>query len=71
MQLFSLLGFLNLEDEFAPGNQGLKDQTFALKWIRDNIEKFGGNSGNVTISGESAGGTSVHYHTLSSFSKGN
>lgn len=42
----------------------------ALKWVRDNIEKFGGDAGNVTIFGESAGGCSVHYHMVSEMSKG-
>ncbi|KAJ8682870.1 hypothetical protein QAD02_018662 [Eretmocerus hayati] len=65
-----VLGFLNLDSEIAPGNQGLKDQVMALRWIRDNISNFGGNPQNVTIFGESAGGASVHYLTLSPLAKG-
>lgn len=38
------LGFLSTEDESCPGNFGLKDQVMVLKWVRDNIEKFGGDS---------------------------
>uniref|UniRef100_A0ABD2X6V0 Carboxylic ester hydrolase n=1 Tax=Trichogramma kaykai TaxID=54128 RepID=A0ABD2X6V0_9HYME len=65
-----VLGFLNLEDEIAPGNQGLKDQVMALEWVRDNISNFGGDPENVTIFGESAGGASVHYLTLSPLARG-
>nr|XP_050866508.1 esterase B1-like isoform X4 [Vespula vulgaris] len=60
-----VLGFLNLEDEVAPGNQGLKDQVMALRWVRDNIVVFGGDPQNVTIFGGSAGAASVHYLTIS------
>ncbi|NP_001165958.1 carboxylesterase clade A, member 3 [Nasonia vitripennis] len=64
-----VLGFLNLEDEYATGNQGLKDQALALRWVHENIGNFGGDPGNVTIFGESAGGASVHYLCLSPLSK--
>ncbi|CAB0029994.1 unnamed protein product [Trichogramma brassicae] len=65
-----IFGFLNLEDKLAPGNQGLKDQVMALKWVRDNIASFGGDPDRVTIFGESAGAASVHYLTLSPMTKG-
>lgn len=64
------LGFLSTGDEVIPGNTGLKDQSFALKWVRDNIMMFGGNPDSITLTGCSAGGASVHYHYLSPLSRG-
>ncbi|XP_077284724.1 juvenile hormone esterase-like [Arctopsyche grandis] len=65
-----VLGFLCLHTKEVPGNAGMKDQVAALRWVRDNISNFGGDPGNVTIFGESAGATSVTYHMVSPMSKG-
>ena len=53
------LGFLYMDG--IPSNLGLKDQICALKWVKENIEVFGGDPGNITIFGQSAGSISVSY----------
>ncbi|XP_055923213.1 juvenile hormone esterase isoform X2 [Eupeodes corollae] len=63
------LGFLANGPD-APGNSGLKDQVLALKWVRDNIEAFGGDPNLVTIFGESAGAASVQFLLLSPLANG-
>lgn len=54
----------------GPYNFGLYDQVAALKWVKANIARFGGDPGNVTIMGESAGGKSVLWHMASPLSRG-
>lgn len=52
------------------GNYGLMDQQAALRWVQQNIDKFGGDRRNVTIAGQSSGGLSVLVHLTSPDSRG-
>ncbi|MFC1535487.1 carboxylesterase/lipase family protein, partial [Thermodesulfobacteriota bacterium] len=60
----NVFGHLHLEDIVGKayagsGVAGMLDIVLALEWVRDNIERFGGDAGNVTIFGESGGGRKV------------
>lgn len=54
----------------ATTHYGLRDQQFAMQWVRNNIQNFGGDPNNVTIFGESTGATDVLFHIISPRAKG-
>lgn len=54
----------------GPYNFGLLDQVVALRWVQKNIAKFGGDPGDVTLMGQSAGAKSVLWHFASPLSRG-
>lgn len=62
--------FAIYQKDLFDSNCFLSDQIMALKWIRDNIEAFGGDPHNVTIAGESAGSSSVCLLMASPAAKG-
>lgn len=64
------LGLMSTGTKDAPGNNGFKDQSIALRWIRDNIRKFGGDPNSVTLMGQSAGARCVMLHLISPMSEG-
>jgi para-nitrobenzyl esterase len=71
------LGFLanpalRAEDPNHPsaGNYGIEDQIAAFQWVKANAAAFGGDPANMTIFGESAGGTSMFVHLVSPKSQG-
>lgn len=55
---------------YPASNFGLQDQIAALKWVQKNIELLGGDPGNVTIAGQSAGAVAVHTLVSSPLAKG-
>lgn len=71
-----VFGFLGLPESAsesphgAAGNYGLLDQLAALRWVRENVARFGGDPEQVTIAGESAGAISVNAHMASPLSRG-
>ena len=71
-----VFGFMALEDlrredpNRSVGNYGILDQIMALRWIRKNIEKFGGDPERITVFGQSAGAMSVQTLISSPLTRG-
>ena len=71
-----IFGFLSLPEltaaspHQASGNYALLDQIAALRWIRRNIAAFGGDAGNVTIAGQSAGAVDIGQLLVSALARG-
>ena len=71
--IFGFMAQRGLEQEsphHVSGNYGLLDQILALHWVHDNIAKFGGDPGNVTLFGQSAGAHDASLLMASPLAKG-
>lgn len=66
----SILGFLCIGTETAPGNAGLKDIIAGLRWVQENIAQFGGDPNNVSLFGHGSGAAAVDLVTVSPMATG-
>lgn len=63
-------GFLYTGTERAPGNQGVHDMLLSLRWVKENIERFGGDPNNVIVYGESSGSIAISAMIISPLANG-
>jgi carboxylesterase type B len=70
MASHDLLEYAKSIGQEGAGNQGLRDQTTALKWVQKFIKGFGGDPDKVLIFGESAGSASCNMHMIAKPSQG-
>lgn len=68
--IFGFFGHPGLRSSAVAANFGLLDQVAALRWVQDNIRGFGGDPGNVTVFGESAGAANIGYLMTSPLARG-
>lgn len=62
---YRCLGFLSTKSEEIPGNAGMLDVLFVIKWVKRNIRYFGGDSNKITVMGQSSGAAMVSSLLLS------
>ncbi|XP_034241535.1 juvenile hormone esterase-like [Thrips palmi] len=55
----AIMASLSLDTDELPGNAGLKDQLHVLRWVKENIENFGGDPSKITLGGHSSGSVSA------------
>jgi len=67
---FGSQALADLSPEEGTGNYGLQDTRLAITWMRDHVSAFGGNGGDMTLFGESAGGNAVLHHLAQPASAG-
>ncbi|XP_074652117.1 neuroligin-2-like [Tubulanus polymorphus] len=65
-----IFGFLSTDDLNSEGNYGLYDQQLAIKWVKDNVQAFGGNPKSITVMGNAAGSISAIYQSVTHANKG-
>lgn len=70
MRIRTISGFLSTADEIFPGNLGLWDLAFAIRFIKEQVRGFGGNPDEITLYGHSAGSAAVHALSISPITQG-